>query len=453
MLRQYQLEDLNYLKDKARCALFNEPRTGKTPTSIAWLKVRNCTTCLIVCPASAIPGWQKELEEWYDGINIFTCVGTKKKKDIIVDSFMQCKDIKVLIISYDTLKSTTTRDGFVDKLIRSHIQGVAVDEAHRLRGRTTATAKATFRLTRHIPNCIALTGTPAFGKPEDIYCILHLLFPTRYTSYWDWVNEWCDTYTGFNYNAGTDYTLVTGIKKSKQKQLIDMLDVFSTMRKRADVMPWLPSTTKLQVELPLTKKQKHYLTELSKWYKVEDVVVEGTLDRLIRYRQMCCSPELVGLDTKSPKIDWIKQYLKDYPDESVIIFSNFTEYLKIIHRELDNCAMIVGATPVKKRGEICKQFQAGDIKVLLINIQAGREALTLDRADTTIFTDKYPPIGAIEQAEARFLATTEEMAHRGHKIVELMMEDSYDKEIYRLLNSRAREVDIINNYNKYLERN
>ena len=452
MLRSYQLEDLNFLKDKHRCALFNEPRTGKTPTAISWLKIRNCSNCLVICPASAIPGWQHELANWYNDLIVYTCIGTRLQKDKVITNFVTDIRPKALIISYDSLKTTKNREGFVDILIKAHIEGAAVDEAHRVRGRTTATAKAVFRLTRHIPNVIAMTGTPAFGKPEDLYSILHMLFPTQYTSYWNWVDEWCTVKEGFNPREMKTFRIVEGIKKSKEKDLVTILNTFSTIRKRKDVMPWLPDVTKLQVKLPLTKKQTFCLTELDKWFKVEDVVTQGVLDRLIRYRQICDSPELLDLDVKSPKTDWIKQYLKDYPEESVLVFSSFTEYLKLLQRDIPEAEMIIGATPIKQRGEICSRFQAGKTKILLINIQAGREALTLDRADVTIFTDKYPPIGAIEQAEARFLATTEQQAHRGHKIVELMMADSYDEEIYKMLGNRAREVDIINNYNKYIER-
>lgn len=451
MLRPYQIEDVTFLKNKCRCALFNEPRTGKSPTAIAWIKYRSTRNNIIVCPASAIPGWEFELSQWWDTTKVYVCAGSKAQKDKAVQEYINCKAIKTLIISYDSLKTTANREGYVDKLIRSGIDGAIIDEAHRLRGRTTATATAVFRLTRHITNVIALTGTPAFGKPEDIYAILHLLFPASYKSYWNWVDEWCDVYLGYNNNADREFKIVNGIKPKKKQELINTLNTFSTIRKRKDVMPWLPCTTKLQVALPLSTKQKYYLTELDKWFKVEDVVTKGVLDRLIRYRQICDSPELLGLDTKSPKTEWIKQYLKDYPEESVIIFSNFTEYLKLLKRDLPGSEMIIGSTSIKKRGELCRAFQNGEIKVLLINIQAGREALTLDRADTTIFTDKYPPIGAIEQAEARFLATTEEQAHRGHKIVELMMSNSYDREIYRMLNHRAKEVDIINNYNKYIK--
>ena len=87
----------------------------------------------------------------------------------------------------------------------------------------------------------------------------------------------------------------------------------------------------------------------------------------------------------------------------------------------------------------------------MINIDAGKEALTLDRAETTIFTDKYPPIGSIEQAEDRFVASTKDKAHKAHKIIELMMKDTFDEQLYNLLEQRKSETDVINNYKQYIE--
>ena len=121
-------------------------------------------------------------------------------------------------------------------------------------------------------------------------------------------------------------------------------------------------------------------------------------------------------------------------------------------KELDTTwAMLIGATPTKQRGKYIKDFQAGKFKIFLINIDAGKEALTLDAAETTIFADKYPPIGGIEQAEDRFIASTKEKAHKAHKIIELMIADTFDEHIYQLLERRKSETDIINNYNKFIK--
>ena len=113
--------------------------------------------------------------------------------------------------------------------------------------------------------------------------------------------------------------------------------------------------------------------------------------------------------------------------------------------------MLIGATTPKQRGQFIKDFQNGKFKVFLINIDAGKEAITLDAASTTIFTDKYPPIGSIEQAEDRFIASTQAKAHKAHKIIELCMKDTFDEQLYKLLELRKSETDIINNYKKYIE--
>ena len=113
---------------------------------------------------------------------------------------------------------------------------------------------------------------------------------------------------------------------------------------------------------------------------------------------------------------------------------------------------IIGSTPIKQRAEIVKNFQNKSVKVLLINIDAGKEGLTLDAADTIIFTDKYPPYGDIAQAEDRFIATTKAKAEKEHTIYELILKDTYDEQLYNLVNLRASSTDVINNYKKYLER-
>ena len=217
-------------------------------------------------------------------------------------------------------------------------------------------------------------------------------------------------------------------------------------------MQWLPDKFYEQVRLEPTKEQRKYLKDLEETYRTEDIITVGTLDRIIRYRQICLDPKLLGLSGTSPKTEWIKQYIKDYPDEQIIIFSKFTSYLCRLAEDLQTTwALLIGSTPTKQRGQFVKDFQAGKFKVFLINIDAGKEALTLDAASTTIFTDKYPPIGSIEQAEDRFVASTKDKAHKSHKIIELMIKDTFDEQLYKLLELRKSETDIINNYKKYIE--
>ena len=74
----------------------------------------------------------------------------------------------------------------------------------------------------------------------------------------------------------------------------------------------------------------------------------------------------------------------------------------------------------------------------------------MDRAEAIIFTDKYPPVGDIEQAEDRFIATTKEKSNKAHTIYNLILKDTYDQQIYEMIKQKKSMIDIINDYKKYL---
>ena len=61
-LRDYQLEDVQYLMTKDAMGLFNEQRTGKTPTALTVMRMRAVEHLLIVCPATLLSKVQRSLE-------------------------------------------------------------------------------------------------------------------------------------------------------------------------------------------------------------------------------------------------------------------------------------------------------------------------------------------------------------------------------------------------------
>lgn len=447
-LRTYQIEDANFLAALPCSACFNEQRTGKTPTALEVIRLRKLEDekILIVTTASSLYQWQGEYKKWLEK-DCQICAGTPKRKEDAIKNWAHG-----LVISIDSFKETATREGLVDTILSKKPQMIILDEAHKIKNPKSANAKALFK-TRAIPYRLALTGTPAQGKPYDVYSILKFLYPSEFTSFWKFLEEYFIIQDEVTYVKGfpRHFKTYDHFKPGKDIELQELLSEFSTQRKRKDVMPWLPDKCHIPIKLEPTKQQKKYLKELAETYKTGEIVTTGALDRLIRYRQICLDPELIGLKSKSPKTEWIKQYIKDYPDEQIIIFSKFTSYLVKLASELDvPYAMITGDVSAKDRGQFIKDFQSGEFNVFLINIDAGKEAITLDAAETTIFADKYPPIGSIEQAEDRFVASTEAKAHKAHKIYELMMSETFDEELYKLLEQRKEETDIINNYKKYI---
>lgn len=448
-LREYQTKDAKFLASLPCSACFNEQRTGKTPTALETIKLRKLQNkrILIVTTASSVYQWKEEYEKWLEK-PCEICTGTPTTKRKVIEKWTHG-----LIISLDSFKETSNRAGLITPILNKDPAMIILDEAHKIKNPKTASARAIFKTTK-IPYRLALTGTPAQGKPYDIYSILKFLFPSEFRGFWKFLEDYFIIEEQTIYIAGRPRTIKTYEKfqPGKEKELQELLSTFSTQRKRKDVMPWLPNKFYERIKLEPTKEQLKYLKDLEDTYRTEDVITVGTLDRLIRYRQICLDPTLIGLKGKSPKTEFIKQYIKDNPDEYIIIFSKFTSYLIKIAEELETTwAMLIGSTTMKQRGKFIKDFQQGKFKVFLINIDAGKEALTLDRADTTIFTDKYPPIGSIEQAEDRFIASTKDKAHKSHKIIELCMKNTFDEQLYKLLELRKSETDIINNYNYYLK--
>lgn len=449
-LRQYQRNDAEFLASIPYSACFNEQRTGKTPTALEVIKLRRLQEerILIITTASSLIQWKEEYEKWL-GKNCVVCTGTPTNKLKAIGQWTNG-----LVVSLDSFKETASRSGLIEPILSREPKMVILDEAHKIKNPKSANAKAVFK-TKNIPYRLALTGTPAQGKPYDVYSILRFLYPSDFGSYWKFIEEYFEIQDNVVWQNGRPRHFKTydNFKPDKAVQLQEILNKFSTQRKRKDVMPWLPDKFYERIKLKPTREQRKYLKDLEDTYRTGEIVTTGTLDRLIRYRQICLDPELINLEGKSPKTEWIKQYIKDYPEEQIIIFSKFTSYLIKLAEELDTTwALLIGSTPTQQRGQFVKDFQAGKFKVFLINIDAGKEALTLDAAETTIFTDKFPPIGSIEQAEDRFIASTEDKAHKAHKIIELMIADTFDEQIYKLLEKRKSETDIINNYNQYIKK-
>jgi SNF2 family DNA or RNA helicase len=387
--------------------------------------------------------WVEEYTRWTGDICV-ACRGTPSKREDIITSWQHGG----LVVSYDSIKGNKKKVGDVVKLTKALPDSVIIDEAHRIRGRTTEVAKAVFCLSK-IPYRLALTGTPTPGRAYEIWAILHFLYPKQFSGYHSFLDLCFKSHMCTNYSSGKQYKEVGDITDLGRRYIHGVLSKMSTNRKRKDVMRWLPEKDYDIIKLPLNKDQERYLDELEQYYETDTVITKGVLDRLIRYRQVCLDPGLIELKGDSPKTEWIIDYLSDYPERSVIIFSKFTSYLHRLHKLIPHAGIIVGATSVGHRHEICRDVQAGKIKVLLLNIDAGKEALTLDTVEAVIFTDRYPPVGDIEQAEDRFVASVREKADKLHLIHILMMKNSYDEVLNQLISARATEVDVINNFKNY----
>lgn len=457
-LRPYQKEDALKLAKLKCSACLNEQRTGKTPTALGVMHYQQNKRVLIVCPGVAAYDWKEKFELWL------------KRPCIVLDGTATQRKKKIknwtdgLVITYDTLKlvnhldketGKTYKTGELTNILKYKIDAIIVDEFHRARNRKTLTAKALFKLIPKVPHKIALTGTPAYAKNEDIWSMLHFLYPELFKNYWEFMDEYFQIPMKWTPNGMAKDVKKAKMRPEKEQKLQLFLNQIATQRKQHDpeVMPWLPEKPiPIKIKLPATDKQQKHLEMLMEYFETETVVCKQPIDRLTRYRQVCQDPRLLGLKGGSAKTNWINQYYKDYPETPTIVFSTFTSYLNLLANECPTTnALITGETKLKDRKDIETKFQNGEIQTLFINIKAGKEALTLDRAEAIIFLDKFPPIGDILQASERFTATSESRKDIPKRIWELMIKDTYDEQIYYALEEDKTATDILNNFMEYIQ--
>jgi SNF2 family DNA or RNA helicase len=436
-LRGYQNADIFYLKHLPAAGVFNEQRTGKTPTVIHLLrqvfKKDYGDKAVIVTPASLIYNWQREIEKWTPDLKPRIITGTKAKREKGYAEFRS----GVLIISKDTLKQDIER-------ITQEFDVIIVDEAHFLRNYKTAQSKAVFRLKGK--RRYALTGTPTVKHPVEIFGILHFLYPSKYPSFWQFADRYFNI--GDNY-AG--YKEVLTPKRERLDELQQIVGILSVQRKRREVMQWLPEKERSTFYCEMTSGQRKAYDEMLQYFFVEETELDApsVLAQLIRLRQICLDPTLLGIDAPSGKTDALMEWLTESlpKGEGVVIMSMFTSYLKMIFAKLSEkgfrVGMIHGEMDNEDKMKEAEKFQNGEIDILLCNIISAGTGFTLDRAEVVIFTDKAYNPAENEQAEDRITPTTPDKVHK-HSIISFVSQNSVDERINELLDKKKSLTDLIN---------
>lgn len=439
-LRAYQNEDVLKMLSNDCIGNFSEQRTGKTPTTCASLAQRGLKHVLIICPASLCYVWKEAWKTWTGG-DAYVMKSTKDKLDIDYET--------ALIVNYEKFRGTAKSDAVCTQCVEWKPEAVVVDEAHRMKDRKSLTSVRLHRMLT-VPVRIALTGTPATNKPWDVWSVLNWLFPKEYSSYWRFVNEYFDE--EIIWVAGQPHRQPAKFKPGMDRILQKRLDMKCIQHKRAEVMKWLPKEEEpTRVILPATKQQLDIIDQLMTYFEYKDIVTKTVLDNLIRVRQVCATPEILGIKGKSPKLEWLQQYLKDYPEKQVLVFSNSKKFLKYIGQHIKQSHYVIcGDVVPKARIEIVNKFQRGEVKVLLCQTQACKEGLTLDTADVSIFMDVYPPSADYLQAKDRMVATTKDRV-KPKELIHVMLDGTYDVQTYSLVQKNVDETAIINDYKQHLE--
>ncbi|WP_342252140.1 DEAD/DEAH box helicase [Spiroplasma endosymbiont of Amphibalanus improvisus] len=444
-LRKYQQEDLKKIIGNNFIALFNEPRTGKTPTTLEWLKHKDCDKIIVICPKSLQNlVWVEEIKKWYPTLKIYQVIDNegnvfpKNQRLKYINNFFS-KNISsgILIISKDTFK-TCYKD-----IVYAPDQKIAgvIDEAHWLRNNktkqsATLQSKAVMHLRKHLSYAIILTGTPVVNHNSDLFGQLSFLYPKRFDNYWSFISYFWEI--DFFKNPSKFFRDAKDEKITPlQEEFNKLVEPLFIRRLRKSVMTWLPIVEKKQFFLPLDKTQLQKEVSLKMQYKNS---LHGSDKRLGLLIQMRLNA-IIGQGKQSAKIKWLCDFSKHIEDnEQIIVYSSFSHKVipfieAALHDTKISFATLIGDTKLQERTKIVESFRNKKFKVLLCNIQVAKEGLTLENAAYSIFFDRSYNPADNSQAEARFLPI--EQGNNDDKIViDLISINSIEEKIHKLLDKK-----------------
>ena len=413
-LYPYQVAGVNWLaalyEEKIGGLLCDEMGLGKTAQAfglIAHAIKSSTSNILIVTPSSLTINWEREIQKFVPGLEIYSHTGSQRIFDI-----GKFSEQKIVLTSYDLL----WRDKSM--FLCKSWDMIICDEAQALKNRESKRHEVVRELRSNRKYLV--TGTPIENSLRDIWSLSEIVRP------------------GMLGNFRTFEALIEDHYPDALR-LSKYLAPLILRREVRAVMKDLPAIVENNVPIEPTPTFVSFYEE-ARTGVIAQTEGNTALALLGRLRQICCYPRLIEPtysdkhDAKIIRLLEILASIRELGEDKVIIFSSYTKSLdllqSVIKKQLGNpyVEVIDGRISNANRYQILDEFaQIHGFAVLCINPQAGGTGLTITSANHVIhFNRQWNP--AIEkQATARsyrrgqdkpvfvykmfYLGTVEEVIH------------------------------------------
>ncbi|OQX98906.1 MAG: hypothetical protein B6I20_10515 [Bacteroidetes bacterium 4572_117] len=379
----YQKEGIEFATFKEGSIIADEMGLGKTiqaiGTAIAKKEIFGFERTLVVCPASIKEQWKNEIERFTNEKATVVSGYPDAREKIYAD----CEDY-FLIVNYETV----LRD---KKAINKYnTDFIVLDEAQRIKNYDTQTSSAIKSLKKK--HSLIITGTPIENRLIDLYSIVAFLDPGFLSPLWEFSYQHCF----FDIKQKNKITGYYNLQELKER-----LSSILLRREKKEVIKQLPNISHLDIPVEMHPEQRQYHSSFSSGIaKIlrKKFITPFDMQRLMmllsKMRMVCDSTYLVDFETNySPKLIELKYVLFEKldiynNDKKIIIFSEWKRMNNIIAKMLrENDIGFVelnGSVPVKKRGNLIKEFEENERCRVFISTEAGGSGLNLQVADTVI---------------------------------------------------------------------
>lgn len=396
-LRNYQDMGVRYILHQKKVLLGDEMGLGKTIQAIAAmvsLKNFGATHFVVVCPASVLINWCREIAEHSD-LKPIKVHGYDKK--IEFENWLN--NGGVCVTTYETTKIFTS-------LYNYNIDMLVVDEAHYVKNPSAMRTKNVAVICEHTDRILFMTGTPLENKVDEMIALINMIRPI--------IADQMQYATQSMYSENFKRIIMPVYYRRKRD------DVLTELPEKIESEEWLePSSADMSAYLQALEQGSYNHHEIRKVsWNVTDI-------------------------SKSSKAKRLKELVEEAFEEGrkIIVYSFYLGVIELVRDILGSkCVGVInGSVSPKERQNIIDRFdRAEDGAVLVAQIQSGGVGLNIQAASVIIICEPQVKPSIESQAISRAYRMGQT---RNVLVYRLLCKNTIDERMMTILAKKQREFD------------
>lgn len=420
----FQYAGIEYAVNGQHTLIADPPGLGKTIQAIGFLNYKNIRFALIICPASLVDNWAREVAKWHVGHPIIQKI--RKGTDKINN------ESTIVICSYNMLVNAV----FMKELHRFEFTAMILDEVHFLKNPKAKRTKAILGkkgFYKNVDHVIALSGTPIVNKPIELWPILNAISPESigFKDMFSYGLRYCSGWKG---NWGWDFSGASNMDELGKNLRTHIM----VRRNKEEVLTDLPDKFMRVIHLDEDAESRRIVKRMGR-FDAEEIMKAGGISA--QFDELSTLRRELGEN----KVESAVKYILDQIESGVDKIITFAHHKSVI-RALETVFMekkikfvtIAGDTPVELRQGYVDQFQNDpETTVIIGSITAMGVGYTLTVSSYVCFVEwSYVP-GENKQAIDR----AHRIGQKDNVLVDyLSYKDSLDENI---LQANIRKMKVI----------